>query len=736
MIEPRMPREQREVADDRRFRLLFERVAAGMCFVSITGTFLEVNPRMLDILGFPLEELQLTTCVEVTHPDDRAYESSMTARMLAGEMSAATWEKRYRRADGSYVWCNLTLTLINDEAGEPQQFVGIIEDITERKRSQQKLSESEALLRIAGETAGLGGWALEFSHVANLPEAYFAWSEEVCAIHDVSVGDVTSFAQGIAFFVPYARERIITAIDACVRFGTPFDLEVQIITALERTRWVRTSGQLEADGSRLVGAYQDITERKEAELELVRMNRALRMLSACNEAVVRATDERRLLDDVCELVVRDGGYLSAWAGYARDDAYRSVEPIAATALAREYIADVQVSYNREVPEGRGVAGQTIHSGQVAVVEDATTNPCFEPWRGRAIKHGFRSVVGLPLRDRATTFGVLALYATETASPPQAELELLQQLADDVAFGILHLQSLAEQRRVQEAVLKISAAVSVRSSNVFFFERLATNLADTVGAQGAIIARYEALAPACARTIVALVDGVLLEPFDIDLAGTPWGALISERTLVIANRLCERYPGCSLAAPMRAHAFVGARLDDSSGEPLALMFVFFREPLAQSDFAVSTLKIFAAWAAVELEREVTGARILDQASWLDRARDAIVVRGIDGRVTFWNKSAERLYGWASEVAVGSTLAELLFDDATRMRDATADVITNGFWNARSRIVAKTARSCASKRVGRRCATPRVIRARSSPSIRTSPSAKSPNARSSNLRFTIR
>ncbi|GAC1302189.1 MAG: hypothetical protein NVSMB19_11220 [Vulcanimicrobiaceae bacterium] len=655
-----------------RFQALFEQAAVGMCFVSLGGEFLRTNRRLSEIVGFTAEELTRRTCVELTHPDDRPREKILTGRMVAGELRSSAWEKRFVRNDGSPVWCNLTLTLLDDESGRPSQFVGVIEDITERKLSAQRLQQSESLLRIAGQTVHLGWWACDVADGA------MSWSDEVCAIHDVAIGSAPNLAAMFAFYRAGSRERIVAAMERCLRASEAFDLELEITSARGRHRWIRAIGQSDASLGRLVGAMQDITERKEAELEMVRINRALQMMSGCNEVLIRATDERQLLADICKLVVDVGGYIMAWVGYARHDERRSVDVVAVAGKADGYFSVSRCSWAGDDAEGRGSVGRTIRNGTVTVIGDLATDPDFAPWRISALERGYRSIVSLPLRDGATTFGVLCLYGGDVANPPQAELDLLQELADDLAFGIGHLRTQVEQQRIQEAVLKISAAVSVRASTEFF-ERLVSNMADAVGADAAFIARYDPRTPQEAQTIVAFVDGETHANLGFAIAGTPCGELRSDAPWIVPAGLAERYPDCKLTALTRATAFVGWRLDDSAGEPLAMMFVLFREPLVESEFTTSTLKIFLSRAAAELERQSSDARIADQASWLDKARDAIVVRAVDDRISFWNKSAERLYGWTSGEALGAKFTDVLLQDSPQVRQASADVLEFGFWN---------------------------------------------------------
>ena len=100
-------------------------------------------------------------------------------------------------------------------------------------------------------------------------------------------------------------------------------------------------------------------------------------------------------------------------------------------------------------------------------------------------------------------------------------------------------------------------------------------------------------------------------------------------------------------------------------------------MTDADFVASTLQIFAARASAEIERQEADAHIRHQASLLDKAQDAIVVRDLHGRVTFWNKSAERLYGRPRDEALGQPIETLLYRDRV-ISMATGVVPDKGEW----------------------------------------------------------
>src|SRR4029078_5641579 len=111
------------------------------------------------------------------------------------------------------------------------------------------------------------------------------------------------------------------------------------------------------------GTCTDIHDVKLAQLEVTRTNRALKMLSACSEAIVRAENESQLTNDVCRIAVDCGGYRVAWVGYARDDEPRAIEPLAHAGVEEGYLTDIPCTWNASDALGQGPAGEVIRSGK-------------------------------------------------------------------------------------------------------------------------------------------------------------------------------------------------------------------------------------------------------------------------------------------------------------------------------------------------------------------------------------
>lgn len=136
------------------FRATFECAPIGMGHARVTGEFVRVNAALCAMLGYSESELLALTFQEVTHPDDRAETKAYCDRVRAGESAGATFEKRYIRKDGTTVWGNLSLSVAFDDAGVPEYFLGVVEDISARKQNELEhaaLAERELAAHLQSE---------------------------------------------------------------------------------------------------------------------------------------------------------------------------------------------------------------------------------------------------------------------------------------------------------------------------------------------------------------------------------------------------------------------------------------------------------------------------------------------------------------------------------------------------------------------------------------------------------
>lgn len=152
-ISERKRKEEALLESEQRFRAAFENASVGATIVDLSGRFIKVNRFLCELLGYAEEELQRKTFSDVTHPDDVRIGVDYLKRMIRGELEFASFEKRYFRKDGSIVHFIISPSIIRADSGEPKYFVGLYQDITERKKAEDELKASEEKYRFFLEHA-------------------------------------------------------------------------------------------------------------------------------------------------------------------------------------------------------------------------------------------------------------------------------------------------------------------------------------------------------------------------------------------------------------------------------------------------------------------------------------------------------------------------------------------------------------------------------------------------------
>ncbi len=245
-----------------------------------------VNARWAELIGHSLQdwgEKPVTQWRKLMHPDDQPAVEQALQKHLSGESDVFEFEGRVRHNDGHWVWQLCRGKLFNQSPDDqPEWMYGIVLDISASKQAEVALKESAASLRDnaaflarAGRIAGIGRWQLDLLHDT------MDWSDQTCQIHDVASGFQPTLQQSIDFFAPEAKDNIQNAIDAAMRTGRPWDLELPLITAMNRRIWVRSAGEAEyQDGKRirLVGIFQDISQRRKLEDEVRQKNMVMQTI--------------------------------------------------------------------------------------------------------------------------------------------------------------------------------------------------------------------------------------------------------------------------------------------------------------------------------------------------------------------------------------------------------------------------------------------------------------------------
>ena len=185
---------------------------------------------------------------------------------------------------------------------------------------------------------------------------------------------------------------------------------------------------------------------------LARTNRVLRTLRAGHRTLLRATDEKGLLQAMCRVLVDEGGYKIVWIGYAEHDQAKSIRPIGHAGLEANFFAAVRFSWDAARPS---VSGEAIRTGKPSIGRRLRSDPLLTQWRANAARRGYGAVSAFPLRTGDVIIGCLTLVAADENAFDDTEARLLEELADDLGYGIEHLRIRNRQLEAERTIERMA-----------------------------------------------------------------------------------------------------------------------------------------------------------------------------------------------------------------------------------------------------------------------------------------
>jgi diguanylate cyclase (GGDEF)-like protein/PAS domain S-box-containing protein len=190
-----------------------------------------------------------------------------------------------------------------------------------------------------------------------------------------------------------------------------------------------------------------LSELKHTEALLSRTNRALMVLNLCNQSLIRITDERKLLQSVCDIVINVGDYRMSWVGYTEHDGKKQVIPNAISGYDLGYLENLTL-WDDE-PRGRCPGGICVRTNKSYICRDISKDQTFTLWREPAMERGYASMIALPLNIDDKSFGCFSIYSSEVNAFDVEEVELLERLADNLSYGIQTIRVRHENRKAEE-----------------------------------------------------------------------------------------------------------------------------------------------------------------------------------------------------------------------------------------------------------------------------------------------
>jgi PAS domain S-box-containing protein len=281
---------------DGRFRLAFEHAPIGMALVTADFRLNRVNLALCEALGYTQEELSLRTFVDITHPDDVGKDKELAAKLFRGEIPSYRLQKRFRTKDGQLAWLDLSAFVIRDEHGEPICGLAMVENITDRKRSEEALRLSEERYRsfIVNSSEAIWRFEIEPPIPTDLPI-----DAQIEALYKYSYLTECNDAMARLYGHDRAEEMIGTPLDQLISMSNPANLAAVRAFVTNGFRVHNTNANLTNPlvGERIFsssvigivinnyllrfwGVQRDETEKYKAENQIQHSRQQLRLLAA------------------------------------------------------------------------------------------------------------------------------------------------------------------------------------------------------------------------------------------------------------------------------------------------------------------------------------------------------------------------------------------------------------------------------------------------------------------------
>jgi PAS domain S-box-containing protein len=194
--------------------------------------------------------------------------------------------------------------------------------------------------------------------------------------------------------------------------------------------------------------------KHETEKRLQHLNRVLRAVRNINQLITREHDAQRLLEEACQILVRTRGYLLVWIGRT-EPGDKLVHPVASAGRQAGYLEQVEITWD-ESQTGQGPTGSAIREKRPVICRDVATDPNFTPWREAALKRGFAASATIPIVHEQSLLAVLNVYGDRVDLFDDEEVDLLAEVARDLAFALAALEEEVARKRTEAEIQRLAS----------------------------------------------------------------------------------------------------------------------------------------------------------------------------------------------------------------------------------------------------------------------------------------
>jgi PAS domain S-box-containing protein len=257
--------EENLVREKEGYEVLSKNSSELICLHKPDGTYTFVSESSVEILGYSSEELIGTSPYKLIHPDDLEDSAQPSHEKVGQGIPVGDIQYRMKQKNGNYIWVQASAEPVINSFGDVTAIQTTSRDITEKKRMEFMLNESQRM-------ASVGGWEFD------VKSGKLYWTDEVYRIHDKEIGSEVMVDEGLSYFPEESRVKIQKALEKAVEDGETYDLELKFISAKNVKKWVRAIGYayiIDGKAVKIRGTFQDITKQVEAEKKITDQNKIL-----------------------------------------------------------------------------------------------------------------------------------------------------------------------------------------------------------------------------------------------------------------------------------------------------------------------------------------------------------------------------------------------------------------------------------------------------------------------------
>ncbi|MDZ7346075.1 MAG: PAS domain S-box protein, partial [candidate division KSB1 bacterium] len=441
-VTERYKAEQALAQSEERFRKAFNVSPDAVNINRLTdGLFISANKAFYETSGYSPEEVIGKTSIELSLWVDLK-DRERLVEGLQRDGIYRNLQARFRMKDGTIRFGLMSAALI-ELNGEPY-ILNITRDITELIEAQEALRRSEQRWAALAEIAPVGIFRTDAEGATIYVNS--RWCEISGLSPEKAMGN--GWLQAVH---PEDRKRIAEGWKKAIKSKTASLAEYRFVRPDGAVRWVMGQTTIETDefGKPIgyIGTITDITDRKESEQELLRLNRFYALLSEINQAVVRAKTQKQLFDEVCRAAVEYGRFRLAWIGLG-DKSRGFQRPVACCGQASQLVDFLASSYKEQ--QCRECPVYQAAEGRKAVINDLAAAPMM-PCREKLLEQGILSIAAVPITKKGQIIGTINFYAEEKGFFTEQVGQLLEETAMDVSFALDRMTAEEERRRAEEAL---------------------------------------------------------------------------------------------------------------------------------------------------------------------------------------------------------------------------------------------------------------------------------------------